>query len=274
MFYLIIIIAVAMIIIERLWPGSSLPNVKGWWLRIALVNAVQLGLVILAGFTWDRWLGSVSLLHLSAWYGDVVAGVIAYLVSTLVYYGWHRVRHESNLFWRLCHQFHHSPRRIEVLASFYKHPVEIFLNSLISSTLVYAVLGCSVQSTAIYTGLAAVAEYFYHWNIRTPRWFGWLVQRPEAHRVHHMYQHHTQNYADLPVWDWMFGTLNNPRTSPTRCGFDANKEARVADMLVFRDVHKTPQGLPITCFGCRKRWACAMGKAAPAEVRTSVESQS
>jgi len=264
MFYLLIFIALAMIAIERLWPGNDLPTVKGWWVRIALVNATQLGLIILAGFTWDRWLASASLLHLSAWYGDLAAGVTAYFISTLIYYGWHRLRHESNLFWKLCHQLHHSPRRIEVLASFYKHPLEIFLNSLISSTLVYALLGCSVQAAAIYTACAAVAEYFYHWNIRTPRWIGWIIQRPEAHRVHHQHQHHSQNYADLPLWDWLFGTLKNPHQSPNRCGFDADKESRVADMLVFRDVHTTAAGLPLTCFGCRKRWACAMGKQAPA----------
>ena len=35
----------------------------------------------------------------------------------------------------------------------------------------------------------------------------------------------------------------------------------LAEMLAFRDVHKQPAPLPPTCFGCRKRWACTMGKA-------------
>jgi len=256
MFPLIIGIALAMIVIERLWPGHKLPASQGWWLRVALVNAVQLGIVILAGVTWDRWMDGVSLVSLSPGLNDWAAGFIAYIVSTFVYYFWHRLRHESDFFWRLSHQLHHSPRRIELLASFYKHPVEIFLNALISSSLVYLLLGCSVQAAAIYTLFAAVAEYFYHWNVRTPRWVGWWIQRPEAHRLHHKFQHHSQNYADLPLWDWMFGTLNNPKKSPERCGFDAEREQRVVEMLAFRDVHKTPQGLPIQCFGCRKRWAC------------------
>lgn len=259
---LLIVITVLMLVIERVWPGQSLPVVRGWWWRIAFVNAAQLGLVLLAGITWDRWCASVSLNHLGRWMGDVPSALVAYLVSTFVYYWWHRLRHESKLFWRICHQLHHSPSRIELLASFYKHPVEIFLNSVISSLLVYTLLGCSIRAAAIYTLLTAVAEYFYHWNIRTPRWIGWLVQRPESHRVHHQYNHHTQNYADLPVWDWLFGTLKNPKESPARCGFDREKEARVTEMLAFRDVHRTPAGpLPI-CFGCKKRWACAAGKAA------------
>lgn len=266
MFPLILGIAIVMILIERLWPAHQLPSSRGWWLRVALVNGAQLGIVMVAGLTWDRWMAGASLFSISHALDDWTAGFIAYFFSTFVYYFWHRIRHESGLFWRLCHQLHHSPRRIELLASFYKHPVEIVLNALISSSLVYLILGCSVQAAAIYTLFAAVAEYFYHWNIRTPRWLGWIIQRPESHRVHHKYQHHSQNYADLPVWDWIFGTLDNPKKSPTRCGFDADREQRVIEMLAFRDVHKTPQGLPIQCFGCRKRWACLSGKQPVAEL--------
>lgn len=249
-------IAALMVVIERCWPGQALPDSRGWWLRIALVNLVQLGIVIVAGMTLDRWFQNWSLFALrdtgSVW---MEAG-IAYVVSTFVYYWWHRLRHESDFFWRLCHQLHHSPRRIEVLASFYKHPVEISLNAVISSSLVYLLLGCSVEGAALYTGLTAVAEYFYHWNVRTPRWLGPWFQRPESHRVHHRYQHHTQNYADLPVWDILFGTYHNPEKSPKRCGFDPEKEQRFGEMLAFQDVHQKTTDLPLTCVGCRKRWAC------------------
>jgi len=260
LFILLATVAALMVIIERVWPGQALPKVRGWWLRIAVVNAVQLGLVIIAGMTWDRWCASWSLLSLSDWFGDGWAAAIAYFISTFVYYWWHRVRHESKLFWRLCHQLHHSPRRIEILASFYKHPVEIFLNSVISSVLVYTLLGCSIQAAAIYTAITAVAEYFYHWNIRTPRWIGWIVQRPESHRVHHQHDHHTQNFADLPLWDWLFGTLHNPNESPKLCGFNANKELQVDQMLLFVDVHRKPAVPSPICIGCKKRWACAAGK--------------
>ena len=77
-----------------------------------------------------------------------------------------------------------------------------------------------------------------------------------SHRVHHMHQHHTQNYADLPVWDILFGTYNNPKSSPKKCGFDPEKEERFGAMLAFQDVH----ALPPTCLGCRKRWACYLQK--------------
>lgn len=266
MIWLLVCIAAGCFVIERLWPATPLAPVRNWRARVLFVNAVQLGIVLLAGQTWDRWFGRASLFGLSDHLGDLSAGAIAYFISTFVYYWWHRFRHESAFFWRLCHQLHHSPRRLEVLTSFYKHPVEILLNSLLSSALVYALLGCSLGAAACYTFLTAVAEFFYHWNIRTPRWVGFFVQRPESHRIHHQYRHHTQNFADLPVWDWLFGTFRNPRKFTSRCGFDGWREDRFEDMLGLRDLHapgreeSEPLSFLPTCIGCRKRWACAGGR--------------
>lgn len=255
---ILIVIALLFIVVERCRPGSDLPEVRGWWRRIVILNAAQAGIVVVAGLTWDKWFNGFSLLHLSRDLPAPVAALIAYFISTFVYYWWHRVRHESKLFWRLCHQLHHSASRIELLTSFYKHPLEILINSLISSFLIYFVLGCDPVAGTIYTGLTAIAEYFYHWNIRTPRWIGNFIQRPESHRVHHQYQRHTGNYADLPIWDMLFGTFDNPKENPARCGFSAPLEAKFGDMLKFQDVHAAP--LPPTCLGCGKRTACHMQK--------------
>ena len=263
---LIFALAAGFFVVERLWPANALPKVEGWWPRVVFVNAIQLGMIILAGFTWDRWLQSASLFSLQNHLGAFAQGAVAYFVSTFVYYWWHRIRHDSRLFWRLCHQLHHSPARIELVTSFYKHPVEIALNSILSAAIVYTLLGCSIPAGACYTLLTAVAEFFYHWNIRTPFLFGFLIQRPESHRVHHQYHHHTNNYADLPMWDLLFGTFRNPRTSPPRCGYDDWREDRIDDMLAFRDVNATdaaslaPLHLLPTCIGCRKRWACTASR--------------
>jgi sterol desaturase/sphingolipid hydroxylase (fatty acid hydroxylase superfamily) len=137
------------------------------------------------------------------------------------------------------------------------------LNSLLSSAIVYSLLGISVKAAAIYTFLTALAEFFYHWNVRTPRWLGYLIQRPESHRVHHQYQRHTQNYADLPILDMLFGTFLNPSARVSRCGFSPKREVRFREMLLFQDVHREPGKSP-TCFGCRKRWICQ----ATAEVKS------
>ena len=210
MLAILALIALGMIIVERLWPANDLPRVRAWWPRIALINGIQLGIIVLAGRTWDEWFQSTSLISLGDHFGTWMQAAIAYFISTFVYYWWHRLRHESKLFWLLCHQLHHSPNRIEIVTSFYKHPLEITLNSILSAGIVYVLLGCSVEAGMIYTGLTAVEEFFYHWNVKTPHWLGFPVQRPESHPIHHKYRHHTQNFADLPIWDMLFGTFENP----------------------------------------------------------------
>jgi len=260
---LILAIAIGLVVVERLWPATELPRVRGWWWRVGFVNLIQLGIVVLAGLTWDRWLQGRSLLELGEKLGTWWGGAVAYLVSTFVYYWWHRLRHESRLFWRLCHQLHHSPQRIEVLTSFYKHPVEILFNSVLSAAIVYSLCGLTIAGGAFYTLLTAVAEMFYHWNVRTPWSLGYVFQRPESHRIHHEYRRHTKNFADLPVWDMLFGTFQNGREGKlTRCGFDDWREDRFEDLLAFRDLHAkgiqqvSPLHFLPTCIGCRKKWAC------------------
>jgi hypothetical protein len=106
---------------------------------------------------------------------QVVGSLIAYFIATFVFYWWHRWRHESNFLWRGFHQIHHSPLRIEVITSFYKHPVEMVVNSVIGSLLVYTLLGLSPAAGAVYTLCTALGEFFYHTSVRTPRWAGFII---------------------------------------------------------------------------------------------------
>jgi sterol desaturase/sphingolipid hydroxylase (fatty acid hydroxylase superfamily) len=83
---------------------------------------------------------------------------------------------------------------------------------------------------------------FQHANIRTPRWLGYLIQRPESHVVHHARGRHEFNYANLPLWDIVFGTFRNPRSvEGFRAGFWNGASARLLDMLCFRDVSQPPR---------------------------------
>ncbi len=52
--------AVAMFLVELRAPGRKWPRVTGWWTRALALNAVQVGVVWLAGVAWDGyWLGFV-----------------------------------------------------------------------------------------------------------------------------------------------------------------------------------------------------------------------
>jgi len=153
---------------------------------------------------------------------------------TFVFYWWHRARHEVPLLWRWLHQVHHSAARIEVATSFYKHPVEILFNSLLSSFILHALLGLSPLCASLVVTITGLAELVYHSNLSTPYWLGFVFQRPESHRRHHEIGHHRDNYSDLPVWDILFGTFDNPRRSPRECGFGRERERQLLRMLLGR----------------------------------------
>lgn len=230
-------LGLALVAIERVFPDQKLPKVAGWWWRVALFNGLQIGVVVLAGYSWDRGLQRVSLFNFGEQLNVAQGAALGYVVATFVYYWWHRARHQINTLWLACHQLHHSPARIEVVTSFYKHPVELLCNSLISSALSYTVLGLTVEQAMWVTAVSAAAEYFYHLNVRTPHWLGFLIQRPEMHRVHHERGKHFSNFGDLPVWDMLFGTFKNPPTYKGACGFCEERELRVGAMLAFENVN-------------------------------------
>ena len=236
---IVIVIGVVMIAVELANPARDWPDVAGWWGRALLFNGIQVAAVYLAGVAWDGWMAEHRLWSLDS-IGPTLGGVVGYLVLTFIYYWWHRVRHESQFLWNWFHQFHHSPRRIEVITSFYKHPLEIVANALLSSAVVYLIVGLSPTAAAYATLLSGLAEFFYHWNVKTPHWVGYIVQRPESHCVHHQRGLHRYNYGDLPLWDMLFGTFHNPRNWDDACGFEADEELEIGAMLAGRDVQKNP----------------------------------
>lgn len=238
-FIIIITGLVLLMILERLYPDQKLPKVKGWWISVVLINLYQLALTIGASYTWEKWLQIPCLINLSLYTDPMMGGVVAYIINTWIFYWWHRARHEIYFLWLLCHQFHHSPKRIEAVTSFYKHPMEILLDSIIMSILLYPVLGLTSESSIWLSGLSAFAEFFYHMNIKTPKWIGYFIQRPESHRIHHLRnRRYCKNYADLPIWDILGGTFENPYEMNEETGFDDEAEQMRVEMLCFRDVLK------------------------------------
>jgi sterol desaturase/sphingolipid hydroxylase (fatty acid hydroxylase superfamily) len=235
---IILVVFVACFVLERLIPGWRLPSVRTWPFRVVAINVAQLGVVLAAGLWWERWLSRRSVFHLSDHVPAVLGGFIAYFIATFVFYWWHRWRHESDLLWLGFHQIHHSPQRIEVITSFYKHPLEMTVNSILGSLIVYTLLGLDLKAGAIYTAFTALGEFFYHTNVRTPQWIGFVFQRPEMHRIHHEYGRHRNNYGDFVWWDMLFGTYENPKEFASSCGFDDPREQKLLSMLAFHDVHR------------------------------------
>jgi len=229
--------AVFLFVLERIFPDQNLPHVKGWWFRIIFLNLCQIGIVFLAGISWDIFLLKWSLLDLN-YIQPWIGGFWSYILITFVFYWWHRLRHDSFFFWLAFHQLHHSPRRIEALTSFYKHPMEIIINSILISSISYTLLGLNTEGAAWAVLYAGTAELIYHTNIRTPRLLGYFFQRPEMHRIHHQTDLHYYNFSDLPFWDILFRTWRNPERQNESCGFKGEEELQFVPMLMFSDATK------------------------------------
>ncbi len=72
-----------------------------------------------------------------------------------------------------------------------------------------------------------------------PKWVGYFVQRPEAHCIHHEESLHAYNYSELPVFDWLFGTLRDPDRCQKTHGLGPVNELRLTEMLAGVDVSQS-----------------------------------
>ncbi len=240
---IVVAVAAAMIAVEALRPGRRWPRVRGWWLRALAVNAGQAGGVYLAGMTWDPWFRRHQLMSVAS-LGPVAQIAIGYAAFVLLLYWSHRARHHVGVLWRWMHQMHHSPQRIEILTAFYKHPLEIVAESMLAAALLYLCLGVSPRGVLVISIVSGVAGLFYHWNIATPRWLGYIVQRPESHCIHHETGVHAYNYSELPLVDMLFGTFRNPARFDGQCGFGPRGETAIGGLLLGRDVGTQSAGEP------------------------------
>jgi sterol desaturase/sphingolipid hydroxylase (fatty acid hydroxylase superfamily) len=234
------LVGFAALITERRRPGTLLPQVRGWSLRSKLFVVIEMFAVAFAVVAWLMVVPEAavgSLVNISE-QPLALQVTMNFLLSMFGFYGWHRIRHESDFLWRVTHQFHHSPSRIETITAFYKHPLEVIADTWLNLALSFLVLGVSVEAFVAHTACIAASQFFVHMNFATPRWVGYFIQRPEMHRIHHEFGVHKNNYADLPLWDMLFGTYRNPENVNVDCGFEAHREARVLDMLALKNVHQ------------------------------------
>lgn len=230
----------AFVVWEAIAPGRDLPKISGWHLRGFTTFVIYFYLSSYLPLLTDAHLARYQFLDLGwlGWSGGLVA-LVAY--DGLMYF-WHRALHGSNVLWRVFHQFHHSAERMDTAGAFYFHPTDMVGWTLLGSVAGVLLFGLTPAATTVFLLAGMLMGVFQHSNIRTPRWLGYLVQRPESHTVHHGKGLHYYNFSDLPLFDMVFGTFRNPSDYEMDTGFYPGASARVLDMLTFKDVGEPPRG--------------------------------
>lgn len=230
----VLAIYAALMGLEALFPARALPPVRGWRTRALAVFAVYFFLSSYLPLVWGDALAGFQQVDLTAWNPYAAAG-LALLVFELGVYLWHRSLHGSTLLWRAFHQMHHSAERVDTFGAFYFSPLDMIgFTALSSGTL--ALIGLDAQAARLFLYASTLLVVFQHTNVRTPRWLGYVVQRPESHSLHHQRGVHRWNYSDLPLWDLVFGTFRNPQDFAPEAGFHDGASAQIPQMLAFQDV--------------------------------------
>lgn len=222
---------------ERFIATRAFPKVKGWtWVGLGffLLSMVLNGVLPLLLPT--EWTVRHALLpgqKLGLVGGVLVGYPSVALLGALI----HRAMHHSNFLWRWVHQLHHAPQRVDMGGAALFHPFDFIQNIVFSTLVTVFVLGLRPEAAAWTGFVAAFYGFFQHWNVPTPRFLGFLIQRPESHCVHHQRNLHAYNYSDFPLWDLLMGTFRNPATWEGEAGFESDRSASYGAMLLGRDVN-------------------------------------
>lgn len=118
--------------------------------------------------------------------------------------------------------------------AFFAHPMEVALKVAVSTLLATFVLRLSPLAASAVNTIVAALSLFQHWNINTPRVLGYFVQRPATHCVHHARGDSGHNFSELPLWDMLFLTYDNPVRFQVEVGLDDGANPPITEMMLMR----------------------------------------
>lgn len=215
--------------------ARAFPDVPFWRTKGVAFTLLYFAVATFAPLMWDAWLGEHRLLAADALplWAQVAGG---FLVLQLFIYVWHRTMHETPLLWRWLHQMHHSAERVDIWGAFYFHPFDMLGFTFFGSLALVGGFGVSGEAGLFVNVMATFCSMFQHANIRTPRWLGYFVTRPESHSAHHERGVHARNYGDIPLFDMVFGTFHNPPEFTGQVGFAEGDSRRLGEMLIGRRI--------------------------------------
>ncbi|ABI77254.1 conserved hypothetical protein [Hyphomonas neptunium ATCC 15444] len=227
----------AFALIDTFAPARKLAPSPAWRVRGMLSFALYVAVAFTAPMMWDGLLSQHTLFDASAFplWIQIILGFGALQFGIYV---WHRTMHAITPLWRVFHQMHHSAERVDIWGAFWFHPLDSAGFAFIGSLALVGGIGLEVTAAITISLMAAFCAMFQHANLRTPRWLGYFITRPESHVLHHGRDVHAFNYGDVPWFDMLLGTFRNPERAPEEAGFHDGASLRLFEMLTFQDVSK------------------------------------
>ncbi|HEY6559832.1 MAG TPA: sterol desaturase family protein [Polyangiaceae bacterium] len=225
-------------VLDVIRPARPFEQLPLWRAKGVLFFVLSVAVSSAVPLLTDEWLARHQLIDASG-LGIAGGAVVGVLVAQLVSYFWHRALHRVPFLWRF-HQMHHSAERIDVYGALYFHPLDIAGFTVVSSVALVLLVGVRAEAAVIASVTTSCIAIFNHANVKTPRWLGYIIQRPENHAVHHERGVHAFNYGDIALWDLVFGTHQNPETWSGLGGYYPGASRRMAEMLLLADVTEEP----------------------------------
>lgn len=136
--------------------------------------------------------------------------LLLFLLTDLIWYWYHRLSHEVNIFWG-AHIVHHSSEEYNLTVSLRITIYQSFIRLLFG--LVLPVIGFPLPMLLTSISLLGIYQFFIHTRfIKNLGFLENILVTPSNHRVHHgnNEKYIDKNYGGiLIIWDKLFGTYQN-----------------------------------------------------------------
>lgn len=135
--------------------------------------------------------------------------VILFFVDDLAYYVFHRISHESRIFWNF-HVVHHSSEQYNLSVAVRQSWFSGTLHWIFYAPVM--LLGFAPWMFALMHGFNLIYQFWIHTRFidKLPAWIECVFNTPSHHRVHHGVNNPylDKNYAGvLIIWDRLFGSF-------------------------------------------------------------------
>jgi sterol desaturase/sphingolipid hydroxylase (fatty acid hydroxylase superfamily) len=186
-------------------------NILIGFVSVAFGSVFGLFIVVIYGFAYEL---APYKFPADAWW----TWVVLFFVDDLAYYWFHRISHESRLFWNF-HVVHHSSEHYNLSVAVRQSWFSGTLHWIFYAPVM--LIGFAPWMFGLMHGFNLIYQFWIHTRfVKRMGPLEWVLNTPSHHRVHHGVnnQYLDKNYAGvLIVWDRLFGSFV-PETEDPRYG--------------------------------------------------------